>query len=103
MASASTALHGLTVIDLTTMIAGATMGRLFAELGADVIHVEPPYGDDGRNSTTPFLGTEGTFYSVGNRSKRGIVLDIRLPEGRDVLLTLLRDADVFIENMTPGR
>jgi crotonobetainyl-CoA:carnitine CoA-transferase CaiB-like acyl-CoA transferase len=79
------------------------MGRLFAELGANVIHVEPPYGDDGRNSTTPFLGKEGTIYSVGNRSKRGIVVDIRKPEGRDVLLSLVRDADVFVENMTPGR
>ena len=103
MLFASTALRGLKVIDLTTMIAGPTMGRLFAELGANVIHVEPPSGDDGRNSTTAYLGSEGTIYSVGNRSKRGIVVDIRRPEGRDVLLSLVRDADIFIENMTPGR
>jgi crotonobetainyl-CoA:carnitine CoA-transferase CaiB-like acyl-CoA transferase len=103
MLTASTSLRDLKVVDLTTMIAGPTMGRLFAELGANVIHIEPPYGDDGRNSTTPYLGTEGTIYSVGNRSKRGIVVDIRKSEGRDVLLSLLRDADVFVENMTPGR
>lgn len=103
MAFTSTALSGITVVDLTSMIAGPTAGRLFAELGANVIHVEPPYGDDGRNSTTPFLGQEGTFYSVGNRSKRGIVVDIRRPEGREVLLSLVRDADLFLENMTPGR
>jgi crotonobetainyl-CoA:carnitine CoA-transferase CaiB-like acyl-CoA transferase len=103
MLTASTALHDVKVVDLTTMIAGPTMGRLFAELGANVIHVEPPYGDDGRNSTTPYMGAEGTIYSVGNRSKRGIVVDIRKAEGRDVLLSLVRDADVFVENMTPGR
>jgi crotonobetainyl-CoA:carnitine CoA-transferase CaiB-like acyl-CoA transferase len=103
MISASTALSDITVIDLTTMIAGPTMGRLFAELGANVIHVEPPHGDDGRNSTTPFLGAEGTIYSVCNRSKRGIVVDIRQPAGREVLLSLVRTADVFVENMTPGR
>jgi crotonobetainyl-CoA:carnitine CoA-transferase CaiB-like acyl-CoA transferase len=103
MAAATTALQDLKIVDLTTMIAGPTMGRLFAELGANVIHVEPPHGDDGRNSTTPFLGAEGSIYSVGNRSKRGVVVDIRTTEGRDVLLRLVRDADVFVENMTPGR
>lgn len=100
--SFASALAGITIIDLTTMIAGPTMGRLLAELGADVIHIEPPYGDDGRNSTTPFLGREGVIYSVSNRSKRGIVVNIKTAEGRAVLTRLVRDADVFVENMTPG-
>lgn len=95
-------LEGLRVIDYTVMIAGSTAGRLFAELGADVIHVEPPYGDDGRNSTTKFLGSEGTIFTVGNRSKRGIVIDIRNPDGRDLFERLVLAADVFIENTTPG-
>lgn len=95
-------LEGLRVVDLTVMIAGTTFARILAELGADVIHVEPPQGDDGRNSTTRFLGAEGTIFSVGNRSKRGIVIDIRHPEGRSVFERLLSTADVFIENTTPG-
>ncbi len=102
MGSTSDALAGLKVVDLTSMIAGPTMGRLYAEIGADVIHVEPPHGDDGRNSTTPFLGQEGVIYSVSNRSKRGIVINIKTPGGREVLTTLVKNADVFVENMTPG-
>ena len=64
-------LADLRVVDLTTNVAGPIAARLFGELGADVVHVEPPHGDDGRNSTTEFLGQEGTFHSVGNRNKRG--------------------------------
>ena len=67
-----------------------------------MIHIEPPWGDDGRNSTTPFLGSEGVLYTVSNRSKRGIVLDIRNPKGHDLLLKMVEDADVFIENMRIG-
>ena len=95
-------LADLEVVDLTSMFAGPTCARLFAELGADVIHVEPPWGDDGRNSTTPFLGREGVLYTVSNRSKRGIVLDIQQPRGRELLLRMLGHADLFIENMRPG-
>jgi crotonobetainyl-CoA:carnitine CoA-transferase CaiB-like acyl-CoA transferase len=95
-------LAGIRVLELTSMIAGPTVGRLMAELGADVIHVEPPAGDDGRNSTTPFLGREGIIYSVANRSKRGIVVDVKRPGAREVLTRLARRADVFVENMLPG-
>lgn len=97
-----TDLADLTVIDLTSMIAGPTCGRLFAELGADVIHVEPPAGDDGRNTTTPFLGREGVFHSVANRSKRGITVDYATVAGRDVIYRLVEQADLFIENTRPG-
>ena len=95
-------LDDLKVIDLTSMIAGPVCGRMFSELGANVIHVEPPWGDDGRNSTTPFLGSEGVLYTVSNRSKRGIVLDLRQPRGRELILRMLKDADLFIQNMRPG-
>ena len=66
-----------------------------AQMGADVIHVEPHEGDDGRNSSTRFLGKEGTTYSVGNRSKRDITVDIRTAEGQAVMHRLLKDADIF--------
>lgn len=95
-------LRGIRVIELSSMIAGPIVGRLFGELGADVVHVEPPYGDDGRNSTTEFLGSEGVFHSMHNRSKRGLVVDIKQPDGRDVIRRLANQADVLIENMTVG-
>ena len=102
MSALAEALAGIKIIDLTNLIAGPTVGRLFGELGADVIHVESPRGDDGRNTTTPFLGSEGSMYSVANRSKRGIVVDLKHAEGRELVRTLVRDADVFVQNMMPG-
>lgn len=95
-------LADLRVVDLTTNVAGPIAARLFGELGADVVHVEPPHGDDGRNSTTEFLGREGTFHSVGNRNKRGIVVDLKTERGREVMQRMLQQADLFVENMTKG-
>ena len=95
-------LSGVRVIDVTTNIAGPLAARMLAEMGADVIHVEPPWGDDGRNSTTPFLGREGTLHSTCNRSKRGVVVDLKHPDGQGVLRRLLREADVFIEATIQG-
>lgn len=95
-------LSGVKVIDVTTNIAGPLAARMLAEMGADVIHVEPPWGDDGRNSTTPFLGREGTLHSTCNRSKRGVVVDLKHPDGQDVMRRLLREADVFIEATIQG-
>jgi crotonobetainyl-CoA:carnitine CoA-transferase CaiB-like acyl-CoA transferase len=95
-------LADLTVIDLTSMIAGPTCSRLFAELGANVIHVEPPAGDDGRNTTTAFLGREGVFHSVANRSKRGMTVDYTTAAGREVIYRLVDQADLFVENTRPG-
>lgn len=96
------ALRDLKVIDLTSMIAGPTLTRLFGELGADVIHVEPPQGDDGRNSTSPYMGREGIIYQTANRNKRGIVVDLKRPAGRDLVRRMVGDADMFVQNMTPG-
>ena len=95
-------LAGLRAIDLTTNVAGPVAARLFGELGADVVHVEPPHGDDGRNSTTAFLGREGIFHSVGNRNKRGVVIDLKTERGCEVMKRLLEQADFFVENMTKG-
>ena len=102
MSPTSQILADLKVIDLTTNVAGPVAGRLFGELGADVVHVEPPHGDDGRNSTTAFLGREGVFHSVGNRNKRGVVIDLKTERGCEVMKRLLGQADFFVENMTKG-
>ena len=68
-------LSGVKVVDLATNIAGPLAARMLAEMGADAIHVEPPWGDDGRNSTTPFLGREGT-------SRRDSAFDLQPQQAR---------------------
>ena len=98
----TTALAGMKVIDLTTNIAGPVAGRMFAEMGANVIKVEPPWGDEGRYSTTPYLGREGGMFLATNRNKRGIVINLKTREGCEAMQRMLGDADVFVENMAPG-
>ncbi|MHB1548679.1 MAG: CaiB/BaiF CoA transferase family protein [Acidimicrobiales bacterium] len=94
------------VLDLTSMLAGPYATMLLADLGADVVKVEPPSGDATRqlgpfkaDGAGPGLG--GYFQSV-NRGKRSIVLDLKTPEGRDRFLTLVERADVVVENYSAG-
>jgi len=89
----SGALEGVRVLDLSWGIAGPMAVLLLAEQGADVIKVEPPEGD-------PFRAQGG--YHVWNRSRRSVTLDLNTPDGRDLLLRLLNDADVLVESFRPG-
>jgi crotonobetainyl-CoA:carnitine CoA-transferase CaiB-like acyl-CoA transferase len=86
-------LRGVRVLDLSWGIAGPVGVQLLAELGADVIKVEPPGGD-------PFRAQPG--YHVWNRSRRSVVLDLKATEGRDAFLRLCGDADVLVETFSPG-
>jgi crotonobetainyl-CoA:carnitine CoA-transferase CaiB-like acyl-CoA transferase len=101
-------LAGLRVIDLSTVLAGPYATMLLADLGADVVKVEPPEGDATRGWGPPWVGDEhaGTrtaaYYLAVNRNKRSVRLDLRQPAGADVLRRLLVDADVLIENFRPG-
>lgn len=96
-------LHGLKVLDLSTVIAGPNCGRYFADFGADVIKVESPAGDSLRNMAwrDPRDGA-GLWSKVVNRNKRTIVLDLKTAADVDVLRRLVVDADVLIENFRPG-
>src|SRR5580658_503988 len=100
-------LAGLRVI-ASSMLGPAEMGGLLADLGADVIKVEPPGGDYGRRMTWPIVRSqdgenEASLLSLHvNRGKRSIVLDLRQPEAVQVYLDLARQADVVIEAMRPG-
>jgi crotonobetainyl-CoA:carnitine CoA-transferase CaiB-like acyl-CoA transferase len=97
------ALQGLKVVECATVIAAPMCGRMLADFGADVIHVEPPgKGDHLRNFgfTKDGINPWWKYYS---RNKKLITLDISKPKGKEVLYDLLRDADVFIENFRPGR
>jgi len=84
------------VLDLTQVIAGPTGGQILGDMGADVIKVEPLGGEHFR----PHFG--GAWVPSMNRNKRGLALDLRTPGGRDVLMRLVRKADVFMEAFTPG-
>ena len=86
-------LRGVRVLDLSWGVAGPVGVLLLAELGADVIKVEPPGGD-------PFRRQPG--YHVWNRSRRSVVLDLKADEGREVFLRLCEDADVLVETFSPG-
>jgi crotonobetainyl-CoA:carnitine CoA-transferase CaiB-like acyl-CoA transferase len=99
-------LHGLRVVDLSTMLAGPYATMLLADLGAEVIKVEPPRGD-GTRRAGPYrpedgrVGLAGYFQSV-NRGKHGVVLDLKAPSDVERLLTLVRQADVLVENYSSG-
>jgi len=95
-------LDGVTVVDLTSNIAGPSATLVLADLGARVIKVEPPGGDASR-AWTPQADGIATVFSAFNRGKESIIIDGKRPEGRDLLHRLIVNADVFIESMRPGK
>lgn len=96
-------LSGVRVLDLTHALAGPYCTMLLADLGADVVKVESPRGDLTRfASPVPEGAPYGGYFQSVNRNKRSIVLDLKRPEGRDVLLRLVPSADAFVENFRAG-
>jgi crotonobetainyl-CoA:carnitine CoA-transferase CaiB-like acyl-CoA transferase len=92
-------LDGVRVVEMTHMVMGPTCGMILAQLGAEVIKVEPPAGDKTRS-----LGGMGTsFFPLFNRGKRSVVLDFENPGDRDTMHRLLASADVFLENFRDGQ
>lgn len=92
-------LAGVRVVDLTAMVMGPYCTQILADMGADVIKVEPPRGDDTRYvSVGPAPGMSGVFVNV-NRGKRSVVLDLRTEHGKAALRALIAEADVFIHSM----
>ncbi|MDH6198452.1 crotonobetainyl-CoA:carnitine CoA-transferase CaiB-like acyl-CoA transferase [Mycobacterium frederiksbergense] len=92
-------LQGVRVVDLTAMVMGPYCTQIMADMGADVIKVETPAGDNTRYiSVGPAPGMSGVFVNV-NRGKRSVVLDLMSPQGKDDLRALIADADVFIHSM----
>lgn len=93
-------LAGLKVLDLSRVLAGPFAGRMLADLGADVVKVEPPDGDVTR-SWGRVLGNVPGYYHQQNAGKRNICVDLRAPQGKDLLLDLATSADILIENYRP--
>jgi crotonobetainyl-CoA:carnitine CoA-transferase CaiB-like acyl-CoA transferase len=96
-------LAGVKVVEIAHIMAGPVCGLMLADLGADVIKVEKiPGGDDTRRTVPPKVGDQSAAFMMMNRNKRGIAVDLKRPEGLEVLRRLLRHADVLIENHRRG-
>jgi crotonobetainyl-CoA:carnitine CoA-transferase CaiB-like acyl-CoA transferase len=96
------ALAGITVIDLSRMLAGPYCTQLLADHGARVIKVEPPFGDGTREWGPPSRGDVSAYYAGLNRNKEHICVDLRHPDGQALVLRMLESADVLVENFKPG-
>src|SRR4051794_17815756 len=92
-------LAGVRVVEMTHMVMGPTCGMILAQLGAEVIKVEPPAGD----KTRSLRGMGTSFFPLFNRGKRSVVLDLARPDDRDIMHRLLASADVFLENFRDGQ
>ena len=97
----TSALDDLRVIDVGHVLAGPFAATLLGDLGADVIKIEPPEGD-GLRRLGPRKDGRPIWWSVAARNKRCVTLDLRVPEGQEVLVRLARVADVLVENFRPG-
>lgn len=94
-------LEGLRVLDLSRVLAGPFCAMILADLGAEVIKIESPEGDDSRHFG-PWYNGESAYYRLFNRSKYGLTMDLKLDEQREQLLELVRRSDILIENFRPG-
>ncbi|ABG41274.1 L-carnitine dehydratase/bile acid-inducible protein F [Paraglaciecola sp. T6c] len=91
-------LTGIKVVEFTHMVMGPTAGVILADLGAEVIKIEPLTGDNTRR----LKGSGAGYFSMYNRNKQSVCIDIKSPEGKDVALSLLEEADILLENFRPG-
>ena len=99
-------LHGVKVVELARILAGPWAGQTLADLGAEVIKVEAPEGDDTRRWGPPFIERDGdrsaAYFHATNRGKRSVTADFTTPEGQALVKRLVADADVVIENFKVG-
>ena len=94
-------LSGVKVIDLTSMISGPMGAMMLADQGAEVIKVEPIAGEQLRHMAAPYNGVNPAFFSC-NRGKKSLAIDLKSSEGKDILLELIKESDVFMQNFRPG-
>ena len=96
------ALEGLRVLELGQLIAGPSAGRLFAEFGAEVIKVEKPNGGDPLRQWRVVEKGTSLWWYVQARNKKSIAIDLRQPEGQEIIRRLAKEIDIIIENFRPG-
>src|SRR3954467_15141839 len=95
-------LAGLKVLELGQLIAGPFAAKTLADFGAEVIKVEPPQGGDPLRHWRLLKDGTSVWWQVQSRNKRSLALDLRQPEGQDIVRRLAAEADVLIENFRPG-
>jgi crotonobetainyl-CoA:carnitine CoA-transferase CaiB-like acyl-CoA transferase len=95
-------LSGIKVLDLSRVLAGPLCTLILADLGAEVVKVEPPWGDETRGWGPPFVQGESAYFLSVNRGKRSLALDLKAKEGQEALRRLAQKADVLVENFKTG-
>ncbi len=95
-------LKGLRILDISTVVAGPFAAGLLGDYGAEIVKVEMPGVGDSLRALAPHKDGVPLWWKVTNRNKKGVTLDLRLPEGRDLFAKLVADADVLVENFRPG-
>jgi crotonobetainyl-CoA:carnitine CoA-transferase CaiB-like acyl-CoA transferase len=95
-------LKGIRVLDLTRVLAGPYCAMLLGDMGAEVIKIEEPGKGDDTRGWPPFAGGESTYFMSVNRNKKSVTLNLKAPEGRDLLKKLARKSDVLLENFRTG-
>tara|TARA_R110002126_G_scaffold33408_18_gene104837 strand:- start:2438 stop:3682 length:1245 start_codon:yes stop_codon:yes gene_type:complete len=95
-------LSGLRVLDLTQFLAGPYATMIFADLGAEVVKLEAPAGDWSRVLPPNFVGDDSCYYLSINRNKKSIVVDIKSPDGLEIVKRLADESDILVENFRPG-
>ncbi|MGM0903490.1 MAG: CaiB/BaiF CoA transferase family protein [Bacillota bacterium] len=95
-------LTGIKIIDLTRILSGPYCTMTLADLGAEVIKIETPNGDDTRQWGPPFIQDESAYFLSVNRNKKSMILNLKEAEGKEVFFKLIEDADVVVENFRPG-
>ena len=95
-------LSGVRILDMATVIAGPFATTLCADLGAEVVKLELPAGNDALRTMAPVKDQHSLYWKVTNRGKQGITLDVRTPQGRELLLKMLPSFDVLVENFRNG-
>lgn len=103
MSNPLAALSDIKIIDLSRVLAGPYCTQMLADYGANVVKIEQPgTGDTTRTWAPPFVGDQSAYFLCANRNKRSLTLNLKSPEGVAILKQLLHDADVLVENFTPG-
>lgn len=96
------ALEGIKILDLTRVLAGPYSTMIMADLGADVIKIEIPGKGDDTRQFGPFIEKESSYFMNLNRNKRGLTLNLKSEQGKEIFLDMVKEADVVIENFRPG-
>jgi len=94
-------LEGVRVLDLTRVLAGPYATQSLGDLGAEIIKVEPPGGDETRRFP-PYAGHQSHYFLALNRNKKSVVIDLKQAEGKDLMRRLAATSDILIENYRPG-